>query len=38
MKKELNDAIIASGKSIDEIFLFREMAKEFNQSIVSKCT
>lgn len=38
MKIEINDAIRASGKTIDEVFLFREMAKAFNHSEISKCT
>lgn len=38
MKKELNAAVKKSTSKIDEIFLFRAMAKEFNHSIISKST
>lgn len=37
MKENLNKAVNASGKPINEEFLFRVMAQEFN-SAVSKCT
>lgn len=38
MKKELNNAVNNTSSKVDEIFLFRTMAKEFNHSPISKCT
>lgn len=38
MKKELNGAVKKSNSEIDEIFLFRAMAAEFNHSTISQST
>lgn len=38
MKKELNTTIKKTTAKIDEIFLFRAMAKEFNHPLISKGT
>ena len=38
MKKKLNAAVKSSSSKVDEIFLFRAMANEFNHNAISKCT